>query len=82
VIAGRPGGNPVERKRALRGWYYRAPLFLRAFALFFYRYVLRGGFRDGREGLVFFTLQTLAYRVLVDAKIAELRRGPGPGPRG
>src|SRR5262249_20104370 len=30
VIAGRLGGNPIERKRALRGAYDRAPLFLRA----------------------------------------------------
>src|SRR5437667_10145116 len=28
VIAGRLGGNPIERKRALRGRYSRAPLFL------------------------------------------------------
>src|SRR5579862_3096908 len=39
VIAGQIAGNPVQRKRALRGAYNRAPLFLRAFGLFFYRYV-------------------------------------------
>jgi glycosyltransferase involved in cell wall biosynthesis len=71
VIAGRFAGSPIERKRALRGGYNRAPLFLRAFGLFFYRYVLRLGFLDGREGLIFFVLQTFWFRFLVDAKIYE-----------
>jgi hypothetical protein len=74
VIAGRARGNPVERKRHLRGLYYRCPPYLRALALYLYRYVLRGGFRDGREGLVYFFLQTLVYRFLVDAALAERRR--------
>ena len=38
--------------------------------LFFYRYLLRGGFLDGREGLVFFVLQAW-YRFMVDAKLYE-----------
>ena len=73
VIVGRLAGNPVERKRALRGGYNEAPLFLRAFALFFYRYVLRLGFLDGRPGLIFFVLQTFWFRFLIDAKIYEKR---------
>jgi glycosyltransferase involved in cell wall biosynthesis len=72
-VAGRLGGTPVENKRYLRGWYYRAPLFLRGFLLFFYRYVLRLGFLDGRAGLVFFALQALAFRLLVDGIIMERR---------
>lgn len=71
VVEAKLGGNPVERKRALRGGYNRAPLFLRAFLLFFYRYILRGGFRDGMPGLIFFVLQTLWFRFLVDAKLWE-----------
>lgn len=71
VVAARMGGNPVERKRALRGGYNRAPLFLRAFGLFFYRYVIRLGFLDGKPGLIFFVLQTLWFRFLVDAKLYE-----------
>ncbi|HXQ42509.1 MAG TPA: glycosyltransferase family 2 protein [Candidatus Udaeobacter sp.] len=71
VIAGRLAGDPVQRKRALRGGYNRAPLFLRAFGLFFYRYVLRLGFLDGMPGLIFFVLQTFWFRFLVDAKIYE-----------
>ena len=71
VIAGRIGGTPIERKRALRGGYYRAPLFLRALGLFFYRYVLRLGFLDGMPGLIFFVLQTFWFRFLIDAKLYE-----------
>jgi glycosyltransferase involved in cell wall biosynthesis len=64
-------GNPVERKRFLRGLYNHAPLFLRPFALFFYRYFLRLGFLDGREGFIFWTLQTFWFRFLIDAKLFE-----------
>lgn len=71
VIAGRADGDPVERKRALRGRYDRAPRFWRALGLFLYRYVLRGGFRDGVPGLIFFVLQTFWFRFLVDAKLYE-----------
>lgn len=71
VIAGRFAGDPVQRKRALRGGYNRAPRFLRAFGLFFYRYVLRLGFLDGMPGFIFFVLQTFWFRFLVDAKIYE-----------
>jgi glycosyltransferase involved in cell wall biosynthesis len=67
-------GNPVERKRALRGTYNRLPWFLRAFLLFGYRYVVRLGFLDGRAGLIFFVLQTFWFRFLVDAKLYERRR--------
>ncbi|MBI1245766.1 MAG: glycosyltransferase [Alphaproteobacteria bacterium] len=70
VIA--PGsGDPVAEKRRARGWYYRAPLFLRAFLLFHYRYFVKLGFLDGKEGLIFYTLQTLWFRFLVDAKLYE-----------
>jgi glycosyltransferase involved in cell wall biosynthesis len=73
VIAGKLGGNPIEQKRALRGGYNSAPLFVRAFALFFYRYVLRLGFLDGMPGLIFFVLQTFWFRFLIDAKVYETR---------
>lgn len=77
VIQGKWDGSPVERKRALRGGFNRAPRFLRALLLFLYRYILRGGFRDGAPGLIFFVLQTFWFRFLVDAKLWErdARRG-------
>ena len=67
-------GNPVEHKRFLRGLYNDAPLFIRPFALFFYRYFLRLGFLDGREGFIFWTLQTFWFRFLIDAKLFEQRK--------
>jgi glycosyltransferase involved in cell wall biosynthesis len=57
-------GGPLERKRYLRNLYGRMPLFHRAWLLFLYRYILRAGFLDGREGLIFFFLQTLWYALV------------------
>ena len=73
IITGHFQGNPVEKKRALRNFYYRMPLFVRPFLLFLYRYVFRMGFLDGREGLIFFVLQTFWFRFLIDAKLFEKR---------
>jgi glycosyltransferase involved in cell wall biosynthesis len=73
-IVSKAAGNVVERKRYLRSQYDRAPLFLRAFALFLYRYFVKLGFLDGIEGLIFCVLQTLWFRFLVDAKLLEAKR--------
>ena len=65
-------GSPEARKRWLRKRIYnRAPLFLRAFLYFVYRYVFRLGFLDGRRGLVFHFIQGFWYRFQVDAFILE-----------
>jgi glycosyltransferase involved in cell wall biosynthesis len=72
--------NPVERRRwAKRNLYERGPLFIRAFLYFVYRYFLRLGFLDGREGAIFHVLQGFWFRFLVDAKIFEQRRRRGLG---
>jgi glycosyltransferase involved in cell wall biosynthesis len=70
-------GNPLERKRSFRNAYNSSPLFLRAGLLFFYRYVIRLGFLDGTEGLIFFFLQTFWFRFLIDAKLIEQRSTQG-----
>lgn len=44
----------------------------RALIYFLYRYFLRLGFLDGREGFYFHLMQGLWYRVLVDAKLTEI----------
>jgi glycosyltransferase involved in cell wall biosynthesis len=68
-------GTAIERRRFLRARVYqRFPLFVRPFLFWFYGYVLRLGFLDGIEGLVFHTLQRFWFRFLVDAKIWERRR--------
>ncbi len=78
-VAADRAGNVIERKRALRDRYNRAPLFLRPFLLFFYRYFLKLGFLDGTEGFIFYVLQTFWFRFLIDAKTFERRRGPVSG---
>lgn len=54
--------------------YARLPGGFRAFAYFFYRYVIRLGFLDGQAGMAFHFLQGFWYRYLVDAKVAEVKR--------
>lgn len=66
-------GNAMERRRYQRMKYYSYPLFWRVFLYSFYRYVLKGGFRDGKEGLIFHCLQGFWFRMLVDAKMFEAR---------
>lgn len=73
-VRAQPFGNPIERKRWLKnGVYNRAPLFLRAVLYWIYRYFLRLGFLDGKEGFIFHFLQGLWFRLLVDIKIAQMR---------
>lgn len=57
--------------------YARLPGGFRAFAYFFYRYVIRLGFLDGQAGMAFHFLQGFWYRYLVDAKVAEVKRYMG-----
>lgn len=66
-------GNAIQRKRILRLGYNQLPLFVRPFILFVYRFIFRLGFLDGREGLIFWLLQTFWFRFLIDAKIWEKR---------
>ena len=47
---------------------------LRGITFFIYRYILRLGFLDGSTGYTFYFLQTLWYRNLIDARVAEVRR--------
>ncbi|MEM3265838.1 MAG: glycosyltransferase family 2 protein, partial [Thermoplasmata archaeon] len=50
------------------------PLFVRPFLYFIYRYFIKLGFLDGKEGLIFHFLQGFWYRFLVDAKIYEIEK--------
>lgn len=68
-------GSPIEVTRWLKNnIFQKGPLFWRSFAYFFYRYILRGGFLEGKEGLVFHILQAFWFRFLVDAKVFELHK--------
>ncbi|WP_435988418.1 glycosyltransferase family 2 protein [Sulfitobacter sp. SH24] len=68
------GGNQAGIKRWIKeNVYARLPSGLRAFAYFFYRYVIRLGFLDGKEGTAFHVLQGFWYRYLVDMKLHEVK---------
>ncbi|MFM2279233.1 MAG: hypothetical protein RLZZ444_1464 [Pseudomonadota bacterium] len=70
-VASLAGGQAGIKRWLKEKLYVRLPGGLRAFAYFFWRYVLRLGFLDGREGMAFHVLQGFWYRFLVDAKLAE-----------
>lgn len=45
-------GREVEKKRTQKARYARMPLFWRAFGYFVYRYIIKLGFLDGKEGFL------------------------------
>lgn len=70
-------GPPDQRTLWLKERWYRLPLYIRPFLLLFYRYVVRLGFLDGKEGFLYHFTQAFLYRLLVDVRIQELQeRGP------
>ena len=64
----------VATKRAQKARYAKMPLYWRSLAYFIYRYVVKLGFLDGRAGFEWDFFQGLWYRLLVDSKVAEVRR--------
>jgi len=70
-------GSQAQRKRWLKVKYSKLPLFIRPFLYFLYRYFIRLGILDGKQGLVWCFLQGFWYRFLVDAKIYEIYQKTG-----
>jgi glycosyltransferase involved in cell wall biosynthesis len=66
-------GNPDQFIIALKGFWNCLPRFLRPFLYFFYRYIIRFGWLDGKQGLIFHVFQALWFRLLVDTRFEELR---------
>ena len=66
-------GKQAAEKRARKMKYARLPLFWRAFAYFICRYIIKGGWMEGKEGFLWHFLQGWWYRTLVDAKILEIK---------
>ena len=67
-------GAPDVRIRYLKQVWSGLPVFARPCVYVFYRYILRFGFLDGKQGFVFHVLQGFWYRLLVDINIDELRQ--------
>ena len=65
-------GSPDQRVLWLKGIWRRLPRYVRPFLLFGYRYGLRLGFLDGKEGLLYHFTQALLYRLAVDVRMDEL----------
>ncbi len=73
-------GDPRQRRRAWRRFYYRFPPLLRPLVWFFIRAIVQRGFLDGPVGLRYHYLHTVWYRTLVDLELlslglASLRQG-------
>ena len=64
----------VAAKRKQKEKYAKMPLFWRSFGYFCYRYFVKLGFLDGKEGFMWDFFQGLWYRMLVDAKVFEARK--------
>ena len=70
--------NRFATKMSPKRWikknvYDRLPATFRSFVYFSYRFFVRFGFLDGREGMAFHVLQGFWYRYVVDLKLHEVR---------
>lgn len=72
-------GSQAERKRWIREHLWnRLPPLVRPLLYFLYRYIVRLGFLDGKEGLIFHFLHGFWYRLLIDLKFLEIKRAESP----
>jgi glycosyltransferase involved in cell wall biosynthesis len=67
-------GNPDQRTLRMKQLWLHMPLYVRPFLYFGYRYFLRLGFLDGKEGAIFHFMQAFWYRLLVDIHLDDLIR--------
>ncbi len=67
-------GSPDERTEWLKRLWCRLPLYIRPALYFAYRYFLRLGFLDGKQGFIFHFLQGFWYRLLVDVNLDQMPR--------
>jgi len=72
LVTPSPWGNADQRTLWLKTLWLRLPLYTRPFLLFFYRYFLRLGFLDGKEGFIFYFMQSFWFRLMVDIRIDEM----------
>lgn len=73
VAPGMPDFSQAGFKRMIKERIYNAlPIFSGPLLYFLYRYFIRLGFLDGKEGVAYHFLQGFWYRFLVEAKVMEL----------
>ena len=68
----------ITSTRRKKSRYYKAPMFLRCWLYFFYCFIIKGNFLNGKEGRIYSYLYHFYYRWLVDAKIYEQKKNPKP----
>ena len=61
-----------ERVLWLKTRWAGLPKYWRSVGYFLYRYILRLGFLDGKEGFLYHFSQALVFRVMLDARVEEL----------
>ena len=66
--------QPARKRWLKKNVYRRFPPFVRALVFFLYRYIMRAGFLDGPQGLIFHVLQGFWYRFYIDALVWEAGR--------
>lgn len=64
--------SSIQNKR--KGLYYSLPAFHRGFWFFLFRYIILGGFLDGKAGFVWNFMQCWWYRTLVDVKMDNTKK--------
>lgn len=74
IISPDSRGNPDQRALYFKSYYLKSPLFIRPVLYFFYRYFVKLGIFDGKQGLIFHTLHSLWFRFLIDTKIYKLKK--------
>ena len=72
-------GKALNHKAGVKRWikfhiYYKLPMGMRAHLYYWYRYYIKLGFLDGKEGKIYAFMQAYWYRYLVDAKIYEYQK--------
>lgn len=65
----------IEKKRLIkRTIWEHLPQMFRPFLYFFYRYILRCGFLDGKAGFIYHFLHGFWYPLLIDIKMKEMEK--------
>lgn len=67
----------AQKKKKNKATYSKMPKYWRAFFFFCYRYFIKLGFLDGREGFLWNFFQCWWYRTLADAKMQEIYQACG-----
>jgi|TARA_Y100000389_G_scaffold201633_1_gene244858 glycosyltransferase involved in cell wall biosynthesis len=71
VVSGNFLGDKIEQKRFFKNFYLSLPSIPRVLFLFIYKYIFLLGFIDGKPGFYYAILNSLWFRMIIDAKKYE-----------